>query len=376
MKLTWYSIANGQFTISPYFFSAAVPITPFEQIPSMNDLGVVVIGRNEGERLRRCLNSVVARGYAVVYVDSGSTDGSTELARELGGDLVDLDLSQPFTMARARNTGFSRLLALDPDVRFVQFVDGDCELIDGWLEHAKSVIERRSEVAVVCGRIRERCRDKSIYNRLADLDWDLPVGVVKYCGGITLTRVEAFHQVGGFKPDLIAGEDPELCIRLRQRGWTILCIDAEMALHDIAMTRFSQWWKRCIRTGHAFAEGAALHGKLPEQHFVRQTRSILGWGGALPLVVCILALPTGGVSFILSSFYLLLYWRVYRYGLHRGWSLADARLFAFSCVLAKFPMLIGLITYWFRRITHRSKQLIEYKGPTENAGLRRETSSI
>ena len=121
----------------------------------MNDLGVVAIGRNEGERLRRCLNSVVGRGHTVVYVDSGSTDGSTELAHELGADVVELDLSLPFTMARARNTGFSRLLELDPEVRFVQFVDGDCELVDGWLERA-AVIESRPEVAVVCGRRRER----------------------------------------------------------------------------------------------------------------------------------------------------------------------------------------------------------------------------
>jgi GT2 family glycosyltransferase len=261
-------------------------------------------------------------------------------------------------------------------VRFVQFVDGDCELIDGWLEHARSVIERHADVAVVCGRIRERARDKSIYNRLADLDWDLPVGVVKYCGGITLTRVEALQQVGGFKPDLIAGEDPELCIRLAQRGWTILSIDAEMALHDIAMTRFSQWWKRSIRTGHAFAEGAQLHGKPPERHYVRQTRSILVWGGALPLIILAFASPTKGASFILLLLYLLLYWRVYRYGLRRRWSVADSRLFAFSCVLAKFPMLIGVFTYWFRRITHRSEQLIEYKGPSERAGLHREPSSV
>ena len=87
--------------------------------------------------------------------------------------------------------GFSRLLELDPEVRFVQFVDGDCELVHGWLERTSAVIESRPEVAVVCGRCRERFRDKSIYNRLADLEWDLPVGVVKYCGGNTMTRVES-----------------------------------------------------------------------------------------------------------------------------------------------------------------------------------------
>lgn len=335
----------------------------------MNDLGVVAIGRNEGERLRRCLNSVVGRGYTVVYVDSGSTDGSTELAHELGAEVVELEMSLPFTMGRARNAGFSRLLEITSDVRFVQFVDGDCELMCGWLERARVVIESRPEVAVVCGRCRERFRDETIYNRLADLDWDLPVGVVKYCGGNMLTRVETFREVGGFKPELIAGEDPDLCICLQERGWTILCIDAEMALHDIAMTRFSQWWTRCMRTGYAFTEGAQLHGKSPERHFVRQNMSILGWGAVLPLIVLVLALPSRGASLILLALYLFSCWRVYQYGIQREWSDADARLYAFSCVLAKFPMLIGLITYWFRRITHRSKKLIEYKGPREPTSI-------
>jgi GT2 family glycosyltransferase len=204
---------------------------------------------------------------------------------------------------------------------------------------------------------------------LADLDWDLPLGVVRYCGGNTLARVEAFRQVGGFKSNLIAGEDPDLCIRLQKHGWTILSIDAEMVQHDIAMTQFGQWWKRCIRTGYAFAEGAQLHGKSPEEHFIRQTRSILGWGIVLPLTIVVLALPTKGVSLILLSFYLYLYWRVCQYGIQRHWSTADVRLFAFSCVLEKFPMLVGLITYWFRRITHRSKELIEYKGPSEPTSI-------
>ena len=171
--------------------------------------------------------------------------------------MVELDLSRPFTAARARNAGFARLEEIDADIRFVQFIDGDCELVDGWLAKAGRVLEERPEVAVVCGRRRERFPERSIYNRLADIEWNSPLGEVKYCGGDAMVRVEAFRQVGGFNPDLIAGEEPELCVRLRQNGGVILRIDAEMTLHDMAMTRFGQWWKRrpgC--SGFAYRRGS------------------------------------------------------------------------------------------------------------------------
>jgi GT2 family glycosyltransferase len=339
----------------------------------MSELGIVTIGRNEGERLRRCLDSVVRRGHAVVYVDSGSTDGSVELARAMGAEVLELDLSQPFTMARGRNLGFSRLLELNPMLCFVQFIDGDCELVDGWLESAHEVIVSHPEVAVVYGRCRERFRERSIYNRLADLDWDAPIGKAKYCGGNTMIRVAAFRQVGGFDSTLIAAEDSELCVRFRLQGWTILRIDSEMTVHDIAMTRFSQWWWRCVRTGYAYADGMRLHGKPPERHFVHEVHSILFWGLAVPLAILFFAWPTRGASLILLCGYFLLYWKIRRYGAYRGWSALDARLYALWCVIAKFPMLTGVFIYWYRRITRRPKRLIEYKGP-EKADLQRELS--
>jgi glycosyltransferase involved in cell wall biosynthesis len=329
----------------------------------MSDVGIVIIGRNEGERLRRALNSAIGRGYTVTYVDSGSTDGSIELAQSMGAHVAELDFSQPFTMARGRNLGFSKLLELEPALRFVQFMDGDCELIDGWLERARRAIEEHSEAAIVCGRRRERNMNRSIYNRLADMDWDLPLGLIKYCSGDTMTRVDAFRQVGGFTPDLIAAEDTELCVRFRQRGWVILRIDADMTLHDMAMTRFGQWWRRCIRTGFAYGDCMRIHGKSSERLFVRDVRGILFWGVVLPLAAISLLWLTRGASLALLLGYGFLYWRIRRYGISRGWTPSDARLYALSCILGKFPMLIGLMSYWLQRITRRPKQLIEYRGP-------------
>ncbi|MEO9123976.1 MAG: glycosyltransferase, partial [Microcoleus sp.] len=205
----------------------------------MKQIGLVAIGRNEGVRLEACLQSAIDKVALVVYVDSGSTDGSLELARSLGADTVELDLSTPFTAARARNEGFARLLELAPDIEFVQFVDGDCEVVDGWLDRAQRELTACPDVAAVCGRRRERYPEATIYNQLCDIEWDTPVGETKACGGDSMMRSAAFEQVEGFNPTLIAGEEPELCVRLRQKDWKIIRLDAEMTLHDAQMTSFA-----------------------------------------------------------------------------------------------------------------------------------------
>ena len=328
----------------------------------MDDLGIVTIGRNEGERLFCCLNSLVGRDLPVVYVDSNSTDGSVELARSMGAEVVELDPALPFTAARARNAGFERLLRVDQRVEFVQFVDGDCEVVPGWLERARTVLKERPDVGVVFGRRRERFPNLSIYNCLADIEWDTPIGETKYFGGDVLMRVEALLQVGGYNPALIAGEDPDLAVRLRQRGWLILRVAAEMTLHDMAMTRFSQWWMRCQRAGFAFAQGAAMHGKPPERHWVRNVRSIELWGIGVPLLILVLAWPTRGASLFLALIYPMHALWIARRHQKRGMPRRNAWLWACAAIIGRFPNAIGVLRYWFSRLLGHQQTLIEYKG--------------
>src|SRR5512139_2136631 len=184
-------------------------------------VGVVIIGRNEGERLVRCLRSLASEQNQLVYVDSGSTDDSVNTARSRGADVVALDMTVPFTAARARNEGFKRMRKLYPQAEYVQFLDGDCELSPAWLEKAASFLDLNLSVAAVCGRRRERWPERTVYNMLCDIEWDTPIGEAKACGGDVLMRVDAFEEVHGFRPDLIAGEEPELCVRLRASGWKI-----------------------------------------------------------------------------------------------------------------------------------------------------------
>jgi GT2 family glycosyltransferase len=338
-------------------------------------VGAVVIGRNEGERLRRCLQSISGRLSTVAYVDSGSSDGSLELARGMGFLAIALDPSLPFTAARARNEGFFRLLEAAPQLKFVQFVDGDCEVAEGWLERAEQEISADPTLAVVCGRRRERYPERSIYNLLCDMEWNTPIGPTAYCGGDALMRVEAVRAVGGYDPSLIAGEEPDLCIRMGELGWRVLRVDAEMTVHDAAMTRLGQWWRRELRAGHACAEGAARHGNLPGRHFKRNVFSNWLWGLVVPAVTVGLALPTGGLSLgLLVLLYARLWFRIYRTVRGRQFTPQHARLYAFYCVLGKLPQALGQALYWSRRLTGRRGQLIEYKGrtpPTRDVPLAR-----
>ncbi len=318
-------------------------------------LAAVIIGRNEGARLLRCLASVVPQVGRVVYVDSGSTDGSVEAARAAGAEVVLLDVTQPFTAARARNAGIEVLrTGTPPDL--VQVIDGDCELQPGWIATARAFLESHPSAAVACGRRRERFPEASVYNRLCDREWDTPIGAAKACGGDALMRMAALDQVGGFNPALIAGEEPEMCVRLRAKGWEIWRLDAEMTLHDAAMTRFGQWWKRARRGGHAAAEGMALHGAPPERHGVATVRRALLWGLALPGVAL------AGIVVTPWSLALLLAWpaQVIRLALRDGATRGDWEA-ALFLVLGKIPEALGVLEYHARRGVRRPAGLIEYK---------------
>ena len=318
-------------------------------------IGVVVIGRNEGERLRRCLVSV---GKVIIYVDSGSTDGSAAMAESLGVPVAALDMTCPFTAARARNVGWQQLLTLMPDVKAIQFVDGDCEVAPTWIDTAARFLDAHPQVAAVCGRRRERHPERSIYNRLCDLEWDTPIGETKACGGDVLMRAAALHQVGGYRDDLVAGEEPELCVRLRAVGWKIFRLDAEMTLHDAAMTRFDQWWRRCMRAGFAYAEGARLHGAPPERHWVREMRSALLWGTAIPLLLLVGSAALGPSALIGFAIYPL---QVLRLGLRAAGTQQARWMRAFFLVAGKLPEAVGVIKSWLQRAQGRAATLIEYK---------------
>lgn len=325
-----------------------------------DDLGIVVIGRNEGERLVRCLASVRGRGR-VVYVDSGSTDGSVAAAEAAGARVVSLDLSIPFTAARARNAGDA---ALGPDVRLIQFVDGDCAVQPKWLDTARAEIDADPGLAAVFGRRREMAPETSIYNWLCDVEWAVPPGPVRQFGGDVMLRRDALERAGGYPDEMIAGEEPDLSMRLVALGWRMACLPAEMTLHDAAITHFRQWWRRAERSGHAYAELEVRH----PGEYRRRVLAALFWGAAIPgstAILLVASLFSGSswpalVALVPAMLLAVQFVRV-AWSACRGRPLRDAVAWSWFLLLDKPPHALGIARYWVSRWRGKRTPLIEYK---------------
>ncbi len=337
----------------------------------MSGIGVVVIGRNEGERLLRCLASV-GRGAvaaAVIYVDSGSTDDSVAAALRAGARVVELDMTQPFTAARARNAGRSRL---PPPCGYIQFIDGDCMLQPGWLAQARAALDTDPGLAAVFGRRREIAPAASVYNWLCDIEWAVPPGPARYFGGDVMIRADALDEAGGYPDEMIAGEEPDLAMRMRRNGWRLRCLAGEMTLHDAAIDRFSQFWRRAMRSGHAYGELAARHAGGAFDDYRRRSRGVLFWSlvpvAGLVLLAAGVAvadrwrvgrwLVGGGAALLALPFLQLL--RLTAKG-RRSRKLSEAFTIAAFQMVAKPAQALGIGRYWLGRTGGKRSALIEYK---------------
>ena len=333
-------------------------------------LGVVAIGRNEGERLRRCLESLRKQCEIVLYVDSGSQDESVRIAREQGVEVVDLYISIPFMAARALNVGLKRLRELRPGIEFVQFVDSGCGVLPDWITAALRAMLDRPTLAVVCGRLRERYREATIYNRLCIIEWNTPVGDVEACGGNALLRVAALERVGGYNLSLIAGEEPDLCRRMRSFGHVVLRIDTDMALFDAPMTRLDQWWRRMIRNGYGAADSIARNGTTTREVDRRYVRGVVIWVMVLPglnLLGFSFAAQRGSTTMALSVAGIalsLVLGKTLSISAKRdspGENAADASQYAVFCMAAKLPRALGIVRYLRDRLSRRTPRHVEFK---------------
>lgn len=322
----------------------------------------VVIGRNEGPRLIESLRSVQAAGLRLVYVDSGSTDGSVEAAQNLGIRSLRLDSKQPYSAARARNRGLDDVTQAWPQTAYILFLDGDCTLEPAFAAVAVKLFGENNRCAIVTGHLSEQYPDRSIYNRLCSIEWRSPPGQMEglnALGGIMMARVSALREVGGFNERAIAGEEADLAVRLRLAGYSILKADAPMATHDARILTFRQWWIRAVRGGYAFAHRYAKHGRTRFHDGRREVLSAVLWGILLPATVLLLLVPSRGLSVLLLGGYVVLGARIYRHYKRRGLSHSDALLSARFGLYAKFAHVVGILR--FVRMGRQGSPIIEYK---------------
>ncbi len=327
------------------------------------DVSVIVIGRNEGARLTRCLDSVKAADWSglrweLIYVDSNSSDGSCARARRRGATVLELGSARP-SAAAGRNIGWRAASG-----RLVLFLDGDTLLDPGFVQRALPELDEASVVAV-WGHRREIDPTQSIYTRVLDLDWVFAPGRVDYFGGDVLMRRAALEQVGGFDAALVAGEEPELCRRLRELGWQIAHIDAPMTGHDLAITTLQAWWRRAERAGLAYAQVADRFAATADPLWQREAQRNRWHGGALlawPALTLLgaWAAPALGLALLGMAAAVLLRsaWRCrWKCPGQPGLALA----YALHSHLQQLPILAGQWRWWRLQRARQAPSLIEYK---------------
>ncbi|MEO1300477.1 MAG: glycosyltransferase family 2 protein [Cyanobacteria bacterium J06636_16] len=252
---------------------------------------------------------------------------------------------------------------MNPSLEFVQFLDGDAQFMPGWVGSAYAAMQQDPNIAVVCGRRREKYPHQSVYNLLADMEWETPIGEVEECGPESMMRLAGFQAVQGFDESLIAGEEPEICFRLRQQGGKILRIDADTSHHDMNMTSFRQWWRRSRRGGYAFAEEAWIHRQKPGQYRQRQCLRIWLWALAFPTMAVALMPFTDGLSLLLlPTGYGISLYKTYRWAIkNRQYAPSKAFIYSLFCLLIKFPELHGQIEFLTLKLLRRRRNIIEYR---------------
>lgn len=322
----------------------------------MPRVGIVVIGRNEGERLVRCLASLDPKTHPVVYVDSASTDESVRNAEQAGADVIQLDMSTPFTAARARNQGWRHLKSKYPNLVYIQFIDGDCEMLKKWLNAATSFLDINPNVGVVFGTLIEKFPNASIYNYMCNAEWKRPSGEAYGCGGIALMRLDVLVQVKGYNERFIASEEADLCIRMRKLDFIVVKINVDMALHDAAILLFSQWWKRCVRSGFSFALLAESESGESSNRGLRGCIRPFIWSG-IPVIILVLGLISP-IELLLFVYFPL---QLIRMFIQKKDLSVSGLKSSFFNLLSKFPEAIGVIKYLRSRLNNKSTAIIEYK---------------
>jgi len=327
-------------------------------------LSVVIIGRNEGQRLVDCIRSVQAmndppEGMEIIYVDSDSTDGSPERAKTLGIKVLVVHPERP-AAAIGRNAGWRAAKA-----PLILFLDGDTILHPDFVKEAKQSLDNDPKVAIVWGHRRELYPNASWYQRILDLDWIYSPGLSDFCGGDALMRRHVLEEVGGYNPQIIAAEDNEICQRIRANRYSILHIDKPMTKHDLAITRWSQYWLRATRTGHAFAEVSNLSRNTTGLWLHESRKHWLHAGILIGIFVIGLIISLGLKSlwpfFSSILLFLLLSLRSAWRARWKSKNFLTLFLYGLHSQFQHIPIVVGQWSYYYHRWRGQRRRLIEYK---------------
>ena len=181
-----------------------------------------MIARNQAWNVRRLVSSVLRETAALdsvehIFVDSASDDGTPELASSLDVRTIRISAGQHMSPAAGRYLGYSLTSG-----KLVLFLDGDSELMPSWLPIALDTLRHNENEACVTGKRVSLPIATDPGARPNPPAQTRACSTVRTCGGGAIYRRSALDRAGTFDPFLYSEEEPDLAIRLRHLGYSIL----------------------------------------------------------------------------------------------------------------------------------------------------------
>ncbi len=312
------------------------------------EVSFVVIGYNEAATLGACLRSVreaasrLGAPVEIIYVDAGSHDGSIGIAQDAGMDRI-LGGERRRRAAENRNLGFVHARG-----HYIQFVDGDMLLAADWPAAAAAFLEAHPETAAVCGNLREKTQ--GLLHQAMELDWLPRQGPIRHCGGAAMFRRDILERMGGFPEDVLYGEEPCLCWRIRNElHMNIYQIDRTMADHDLGFKGSGDYWRRNVRVGSTYAAIAARFATTSDPLWRREALANLAWAAILVFGGAALALGPGWLRLAVLAFALFVVARKTLQTRSRGNPLLLSLVYALHTYFVKLPLAEGEMRWIFQR---------------------------
>ncbi len=325
------------------------------------DIDCVIIGINTEKTIEVCIRHLLDSRYTrgairLYYVDGGSTDHSIDKARAFTGvNVIALHPKHP-TPGLGRNAGWRA--GTSP---LVQFLDSDAMVDPCWLDRAADALMENKKIGAVRGNRYERHPRASVFNWIGDLEWNGAPGICDAFGGDVMIRRPILEETHGYDEELVAGEDPELSLRIRKKGWQILQLDLPMCGHDLAMMHLSQYWKRGHRTGYGYAAVTTRWGVSTGGFWLRELFRICVRGGGFAGFT-LAGILLGGVvhplflTLLFPGLVLLFYpflFRVPWFMAHKQLKREPAMVYALHCSLVVIPQFFGVKRFFWGKLFNR-----------------------
>lgn len=222
---------------------------------SNKKVAVVILNWNGAAWLEKFLPSVVKHSPSevadVIVADNGSTDASLTLLQNQFPTVQVIRFDKNYGFAEGYNQSIARL-----SHPYTVLLNSDVEVTDGWLDAPLNLLEKDPTVAAVQPKIiAERERDRFEYagasggfmdkygypfcrGRLfATIEkdkgqYDSPIDVLWATGACLFIRTDVYKAVGGLDATFFAHqEEIDMCWRMRNRGWRLVCAPQSVVYH-------------------------------------------------------------------------------------------------------------------------------------------------